>query len=123
MKRIAKLFISIAYWIKNIRKCKFDPFSVIVLNKTRFEGYNRIGKKTYLKHTSFGYASFTGYSCEFSNCIIGRYTSIGNNVRVVSADHPLSFVSTHPYFYSKNNFLNETRALKVFVPLLRLYHQ
>jgi acetyltransferase-like isoleucine patch superfamily enzyme len=47
-----------------------------------------------------GYASYIGFSSEFSNCKIGRYCSIGNHVRVVSATHPTDMVSTYPAFYS-----------------------
>ena len=100
MKRFIKTCISFLYRLRFIKKCRFDFLSVIILKKCSFSGKNRIGKRTYLNHSVFGVSSYCGYGCEFSNCQIGKYTSIGNNVRVVSGFHPSNMVSTHPAFYS-----------------------
>ena len=103
MKRLLKIIIAILFRLKFARKCKFNPFSVIMLNHCSFEGNNRIGQKTYINKSQFGRFSYAGFSCEFSNCFVGRFVSIGNNVRVISGNHPADLnVSTHPVFYSNN---------------------
>ena len=99
--RFAKLCISIIYKIRYIFKCNIHASTDILLRGCKFEGKNSLGEHTYLSHTQLGYASYIGFGCEFSNTVIGRFCSIGNNVRVVSASHPTNMVSTHPAFYSK----------------------
>lgn len=93
--------ISLLYKIRYFTKCRINAASSIILRGCKFEGENSIGKSAYLSHTVMGYGSYMGFSCEFSNSKIGRYCSIGNNVRIVSATHPDGLVSTHPSFYSK----------------------
>ncbi|MEM5550488.1 CatB-related O-acetyltransferase [Pseudoalteromonas neustonica] len=36
------------------------------------------------------------------NVVVGNYTSIARDVRVITHDHPLRFKSTHPFFYNKS---------------------
>ena len=33
--------------------------------------------------------------------IVGRYVSIGKGVRVITQNHPIDHLSTHPYFYER----------------------
>lgn len=39
----------------------------------------------------------------FNNCIIGRFSSIAGNTKVLSARHPIDFVSTSPSFFNTVN--------------------
>lgn len=76
-------------------------FSVFLNSRTSLEGRNKIGKRSCISNTYIGYSSYLANECFLGNCVIGKYCSIGNNVKVVSATHPTSiFVSTHPAFYS-----------------------
>lgn len=100
MKRLIKAAIALGYKIKFAGKCHLNAATNIILRNCFFEGKNSLGDHTYLSHTSMAYASYIGFSSEFSNCKIGRYCSIGNHVRVVSATHPTDLVSTYPAFYS-----------------------
>lgn len=100
MKRLIKICIALMYKIRFAGKCKINATTTILLRKCQFEGGNCLGEHTYLSHTSMGYGSYMGFSNEFSNCLIGRFCSIGNCVRIVSADHPTVMVSSYPAFYS-----------------------
>jgi acetyltransferase-like isoleucine patch superfamily enzyme len=100
MKRLIKAVIALGYKIKFAGKGHLSAATNIILRNCTFEGKNSLGDHTYLSHTSMAYASYIGFSSEFSNCKIGRYCSIGNHVRVVSATHPTDLVSTYPAFYS-----------------------
>lgn len=101
MKRFIKLCIAIMYKIRYINKCRIHAWTSIILRKCEFEGNNAFGNHVYLSASSFGFGSYTGNYCEFSNCKIGRFCSIGNYVKVVSANHPISDnIATHPAFYS-----------------------
>ncbi|MDB2357138.1 CatB-related O-acetyltransferase [Gammaproteobacteria bacterium] len=43
--------------------------------------------------------SFMGYYCDVNNTNIGKYVSIGNNVKIGGATHPMHWVSMSPVFY------------------------
>lgn len=115
-----------------LKKKTILSFSCFINNKTQFEGRNKVCKGTNIVNTTMGYASYIGIHSILPNCIIGRYCSIGSNVKVISANHPTStFVSTHPCFFStakqagfsyvKNDLFNEhvflDKKSKVYVEI------
>lgn len=118
MKRLVKAAIALGYKIKFAGKCHLSAATNIILRNCTFEGKNSLGDHTYLSHTSMAYASYIGFSSEFSNCKIGRFCSIGNHVRVVSATHPTDLVSTYPAFYSDTyrvSYVNKTKCIEHIV--------
>lgn len=65
------------------------------------EGMNSVGRRSRLHRTSLGYAAYVGNDCFLFATKVGRYTCIGNEVRIIAGAHPTScFVSIHPAFYS-----------------------
>lgn len=103
MKVIVKYFITFYNKLKHIRFCKI-PLQCFVRGNCFFEGKNKIGKKTVFYHSSMGKGSFIGDDGVFSKVRIGKYCSIGSNVRIVGATHPVQdVISTHPFFYSKGH--------------------
>ena len=113
MRRIARLIVTLFYKCKFISKCRIHAFSNIVLRNCSFAGKNALGEKTWISHSSMGYGSYMGMNCEFSNCRIGNYCSIGNYVRVVSASHPTDTVSMHPAFYSKHYYFSYNKKTDI----------
>lgn len=81
------------------RACRFG-LHVTIDSKAIFEGANRLGRNTVFLNSTIGYASYVSDHSFIKNTTIGRYTCIANNVLTVAGNHPLSFVSTHPAFYS-----------------------
>jgi acetyltransferase-like isoleucine patch superfamily enzyme len=72
-----------------------------IVSKSNFEGFNKIYRNTHFINSKIGKGSYIGEDGRFSNVIIGRYCSIGNQVTVVTSTHPSNtFVSTHPAFFS-----------------------
>ena len=69
-------------------------------SKAYFEGMNRLGENTGFLNSSIGYASYISNNSFIKNTVIGRYTCIANDVMTVAGNHPTSFVSIHPAFYS-----------------------
>lgn len=68
---------------------------------SKLMGKNFIGKRTVLKNTEVGIASYLNNDCDITDTIIGKYTSIGTNVRTVLGSHPLDeHAALHPAFYS-----------------------
>ena len=112
MKRLLKYLITFYYKILNLGKSRISS-SAVLLGTCRFEGHNSVGNNTYLNNTTFGYGSFVGFGCEFSTCKIGRYCSLGSNIRVVSATHPVKgFISTHPAFFSDTYWFHYVKESK-----------
>ena len=112
MRRLLKYLITFCYRVANFGKSRISS-SAIVLRKCQFEGHNSVGANTYLSGTSLGYGTFVGFGCEFSNCKIGRYCSLGSNIRVVSATHPVNgFISTHPAFFSDTYWFHYVKKSK-----------
>lgn len=71
-----------------------------------------IGSHCYIGGGAFRNAEIGGYTYIGSGCVInhskiGRFCSIGKNVRVVESSHPVNqFVSTSPVFHLKNEHCN-----------------
>jgi len=66
-------------------------------------GGNFIGANVQLEDTSIGYGTYICDGGSLSGCKIGRFCSIGPDVKRIAGTHPLEFVSTHPAFYSPNH--------------------
>lgn len=68
---------------------------------TSFEEYVSVGERSVLYRTRMGRFSYCGSNCQIAHCQVGRFCSIGSNVRTGLWKHPVaSNVSTHPVFYS-----------------------
>lgn len=78
---------------KAIRNSQIDKTSKI------FYGCNIVG-------SSFGRYSYCGGDCWIINTEVGNFCSIGTNVRIGGAAHPIDWVSTSPVFHSGRNILN-----------------
>lgn len=79
--------------------CRFGTHTTID-SKAVFEGANRLGSDSVFLNSSMGYASYVSDHSFIKNTKIGRYTCIADNVLTVAGNHPLTFVSIHPAFYS-----------------------
>lgn len=67
-----------------------------------------------LKDVYIGDMSYVANFSRISNTVIGKFTSIGSDVRIGLGIHPDNWVSSHPAFYSlgkhtQKNFTNRTR--------------
>lgn len=86
-----------------------------VNNRCKFEGYNLIHTGTHFYDSYLGKGSYIAGNSYFYKACIGRFCSIGQNVRNNFAVHPSSkYVSTHPAFLSTKKqagftFVKETK--------------
>lgn len=100
LKELVKRIITLGNKIKYRKTCNISKLS-FVSGKCFFEGENKIGKGSVFYDSFMGYASYMGNNNRFVNVKIGRYCSIGSNVKVISSTHPVhNMISTHPAFYS-----------------------
>lgn len=68
----------------------------------------KIGRFSRLKNTKIDEFSYTGASCRFINCTIGKFCSIADNVKVGLPSHPSNYLSTSPIFFSRSNGTGES---------------
>ena len=85
------------------KKCRFSYGTMISLD-SEFEGMNQVHAYSSFRG-KLGYGSYIGPNSRVSACI-GRFTSIGDEVKTISGTHPYKFpyVSTAPCFYVTNPF-------------------
>jgi len=100
-KFIVKMFNVVANTFHAKKTKSKISFYAILNRKTVLEGRNKIGNAN-IKDSFFGYGSYI-VSGNLSNCSVGRFCSIGNNVNIITANHPIHFVSTFPGFYKTTN--------------------
>lgn len=92
------------YIIKNRISKKSKIGMRVRLNKqTILEGRNKILGKSNICKSSIGFGTYILSGAELSNCNIGRFTSIGSNVKVLTPTHPTDFISSYPGFYKTQN--------------------
>ena len=71
----------------------------IVDEKSILEGHNTVGAYSQILCSSVGCGSYIGKYCLINKTEIGKYSSIGNHVRIILGNHPTSqYVSTYPGF-------------------------
>jgi len=94
---LKRIFFRIKYYKLNV---KIMP-GVKMNFGNKFEGDNVIGNGTWLYSSSIGRATYIAGNSKINGTQIGRFCSIGENVRTCLGLHPSTgFVSTHPAFFS-----------------------
>ncbi|KKB45024.1 CatB-related O-acetyltransferase [Bacillus thermotolerans] len=74
-------------------------------DKCKFEENIYIDRFCNLHDVVVNKYSYLGYGTFANSCEIGKYCSIGGDVKIGLGKHPLNFVSTSPIFYSDENSL------------------
>lgn len=70
--------------------------------RSQFEGANTVGSRSRVLYSSLGYGSYVANDSELLTTKVGRFCSIGPNVKMPTGIHPVSeFATTSPMFYSK----------------------
>ncbi len=90
----------------NLKRIKYRRSNILISNDVDFEscifeGGNVIHSFSNVSFSEIGYGTYIGKNSDLIASKIGRFCSIGNNVKLALGKHPLStFVSTHPSFFS-----------------------
>lgn len=119
LRTLISVFIKITFrYIKNlyrnvktnlqIEKLKKNKVivnsSVLFSQNTQFEQNIKIGRNTDIRNSNIGSGTYIRDNCVLPSCKVGRFCSIGDNVKAVIGNHPThTFVSTHPAFFSTFN--------------------
>lgn len=67
-------------------------------------------------HSSLDRHSFVGYDCTVEHAHIGPFCSLGNNLSIGGATHPVHFVSTSPVFLSHKDCVKAKFSHHDFLP-------
>ncbi len=112
VKALKKIILSnntLTQWANSFNKLKLKKKHNISYGKGVFigfsvfcEGNNSFERNNTVLGSHIGFASYLGAGSIIQKTKIGRYTSIGPNVKCIFGKHPTdTFVSTHPAFFSK----------------------
>lgn len=103
-----KTYYQFKYWGKHLRinyKC--------FVSCCAFGKYNWLGNYSFIYNSTFDDFSYCGDYCAIAHSSIGKFCSIGPNVKIAPGRHPTSnYVSTHPSTFSNHrhfskNFVKE----------------
>ena len=93
--------IKYQFQVNQLKKREIILQDNIKIKKAIFEGKNTIGKDCDIEKAYIGLGSYIGNDSRLSNCKIGRFCSIGMRVNAIIGEHPIEYVSTHPFTYSR----------------------
>lgn len=100
IKFLKNKFVLLRY--KKSTKSKISVFAHV--NKfTRLGGTNKISSDVNICNAEIGFGTYILSKSNLSNCSVGKYCSIGTNVKVLTPTHPIDFVSSYPGFYKTEN--------------------
>lgn len=70
-----------------------------------FAGHNSVFDHAVVSRSRLGEFSYVGHHAEIQNTRVGKFCSIGPHVKSGLGIHPTHLISTHPAFYSRNNWV------------------
>lgn len=92
------------WWHRLLMKIRYEvkmSYGSEVNKSDHFEGKNALGSNTRVYDSFMGLGSYIANNSVIERTKIGRFCSIGDNVRTCLGIHPtFRYVSTHPAFYS-----------------------
>ncbi len=98
--RLVMLFLQVYFRLMKASRISYKAY---LNHKTKFEDHCKIGEKTLIAGAKIGRGTYILPLGNFTNAWIGRFCSIGRNVRIIDGFHPVhEWISTHPAFYSPN---------------------
>lgn len=101
MKTAIRYILTLIYGVYLRKKDVFISPNCIISIHTHFEGRNKINSKSNITNSKIGKGTYLGDNNYLVNVVIGKFCSIGSNVKVISATHPTkTYVTSHPAFFS-----------------------
>jgi len=82
------------FWSKLIKKIRGSAIKNSIIHPT-----SKVESGCNIVNVQMDRYSFCGYDCEITNCEIGSFCSIANNVIIGGGMHPMDWISMSPVFY------------------------
>lgn len=95
-------FINEFFLKLKLKKNKIFFRSNVNFQNSILQGSNKVGRNTDIENSFIDFGSYIGDNCYLKNCKIGKFCSIGSWVKIISGNHPLSYVTTHPISYNNS---------------------
>lgn len=93
-----------------------------IINGNIFDGYNMIDHGSDITCCKIGLGSYISFNCSLYRVRIGKFCSIGTNVKIGLSTHPTKdWVTTHPAFYMNLESVLSYSFHKESVPLFNSY--
>lgn len=103
------LFENNEFGLNGIHKNQISLLANSNVHTCVLEGKHEFGRNTDIYGCSIGLGTYIAHHSVFKCTKVGRFCSIGENVRTYLGIHPVSkFVSAHPLFYSSQDIVGET---------------
>lgn len=83
------------------------PLKILSIRKnSKISHQSKIYPFSIISSSKIDSYSYVSYFCKINNTTIGKFCSIGQNVKMGLGKHPTNYLSTSPLFYSDKNPLN-----------------
>lgn len=99
------------YFAKMLKKMRLNA-----IKKSKIDKKARISSGNTILCSEIGAYSYTSYDVSILHAKIGRFCSIGSNVKIGAAGHPLDWVSSSPMFHSGRNMFRKHLAQNEYNP-------
>lgn len=99
---------------KKLRKIGVFTGKSFTILETQFGGSNYVGNRVTLINCDIGLATYIGDNSFFFRTKIGKFCSIAKDVQIITSNHPIQFVSTHPAFHRGQHELMKRLKLDFF---------
>ena len=111
------LFQNNEFGFNGIHKNQISLLANANVHTCFLEGKHEFGRNTDIYGCSVGLGTYIAHHSVIKCTKLGRFCSIGENVRTYLGIHPVTkFVSAHPLFYSSQNIVGETFTDKNLFP-------
>lgn len=109
LKHLSTIFYRVRYFGRG-----YLQLGAKVYKGSTLDSLTTIGRGSIFSQSSLGYGSYLGAHCAFYNTQIGKFCSIGDNVCLVNAVHPIAYCSTSPMFHKKVFLNHDTGCRNLF---------
>ncbi len=97
--------------IKYLRSLGLDIDNIKFIGRSlTFESPIRVRSSHLIGNVDIGAFTYVGQGCELRNCTIGRFGSIAVNVSIGPAEHPVDWLSSHPFMFDGVTYFNESNS-------------
>lgn len=100
-------------YLKKYKNQKLSLGSNVTIHNTAFGNHVHLGDNVVINNSSINNYSYVNSGTVIYRTKIGKFCSIGPNVKFGLGIHPTNLISTHPAFYSNNKSF-KTFADKVY---------
>ena len=90
----------------------------VELTNSHLDHHTRLAHHSSIRNSTIGYYSSIGRFSKIDSCEIGRFTSISWDVTIGATSHPLNYLTTHAFPYTKRiGFVQEDNKMNLITKI------